>query len=632
MNAPSYADSLNREYERLHTAKEDAFWAAYMGLKDDPTAARAELVTHEQAWKAFLSDPERLRATRAELARAESESHAATSNTRPSAAELVTLRGWVRTFEAHAIESAEARDLGARLVEMEGALARSRQSLALGYADPARGFQTASSVRLSNLVANDPDERVRRAAWEGLRSIEPHVLANGFLDLVKARNRYGRMLGGDDFYDATVRRVEGMRKSEVFALLDELEAKTRDAAATAIAGLKRKHGAEKVTPWNLRFLVAGDVAREQDPYFPFSESVARWGKSFAALGIEYRDATLALDLVDRKGKYENGFMHGPVPAWRDHGAFRAARIQFTANAIPGLVGAGKRATETLFHEGGHAAHFANIDMPAPCFAQEFAPSSVAFAETQSMFLDSLLSDADWQARYARRRDGAREAMPLELSLRGIELSQPLAAWNLRAMLAVCYGEKAIYEIPESELTAERVLRELRAVEQRLLFLDEGSPRPILAVPHLLAGESSAYYHGYVLADMAVAHTRKFFEERDGHLIDNPKIGPDLRSHYWKDGNAVRFTDYVARLTGTPLSAAAIAHDVNRSADDAGAEARARVAKLREIPEWSGAVALGATIRIQHGNQVISSARDFATLCSEFSAWILELERAELAKS
>ncbi len=41
------------------------------------------------------------------------------------------------------------------------------------------------------------------------------------------------------------------------------------------------------------------------------------------------------------------------------------------------------------HEAGHAAHFANIRMPSPLFSQERAPTSVAYAELQSMFLDAL---------------------------------------------------------------------------------------------------------------------------------------------------------------------------------------------------------------------------------------------------
>lgn len=53
------------------------------------------------------------------------------------------------------------------------------------------------------------------------------------------------------------------------------------------------------------------------------------------------------------------------------------------------MGSGKTALVTLLHEGGHAAHFANIEQATPLASQERAPTSVAYAENQSMFLDSL---------------------------------------------------------------------------------------------------------------------------------------------------------------------------------------------------------------------------------------------------
>ncbi len=40
-----------------------------------------------------------------------------------------------------------------------------------------------------------------------------------------------------------------------------------------------------------------------DPYVPFSKSLRRWIESFGRLNIEYSQATLKLDLLDRKGKY-----------------------------------------------------------------------------------------------------------------------------------------------------------------------------------------------------------------------------------------------------------------------------------------------------------------------------------------
>lgn len=37
------------------------------------------------------------------------------------------------------------------------------------------------------------------------------------------------------------------------------------------------------------------------------------------------------------------------------------------------------------------------------FSQERAPTSVAYAENQSMFLDHFISDAAWRGRYALNR-------------------------------------------------------------------------------------------------------------------------------------------------------------------------------------------------------------------------------------
>jgi hypothetical protein len=220
-------------------------------------------------------------------------------------------------------------------------------------------------------------------------------------------------------------------------------------------------------------------------------------------------------------------------------------------------------------------------------------------------------------------------MPRELILKGIEIAQPMAAWNVRAMCSVCYAERALYEIPDAELTPERVLRDLRAIEERLLFLDGGSPRPTLAVPHLLSGESSAYYHGYVLAEMAVQQTRDFFRRRDGHLVDNPRIGPDLRDHYWQPGNALTFFAFVENLTGAPLTANALAHEANRDVAAALAEARADLDREPGIARHEAALDLDARIRVVHGRETIAEldARGFAAFERDFARWIDEREAA-----
>jgi hypothetical protein len=610
-------EQLKRRYVELHTRKEDLFWITKMGLADDAAAARKSMAEAEIAWNRFLQDPERLAALRELQARGiadEREAH--------------ILEGWIRMLAAHVIERPEARKLSEEIVELEAALAERRGGMRLGFVDPkTRELVPASSVRLALMMRTDPDEARRKAAFEGLASIEGFVLDAGFLDIVRKRNALGRMLGHEDYYAWRVAVVERMSKRSLFDRLDALAARTADKSRAELGTFEKRHGPGAREPWNFGYLRSGQLTREMDPYFGFGAALERWGRSFDALGVRYRGATLTLDLIDRPGKYENGFMHGPGPAFFDNGAWRPARVNFTANAVVGQPGSGLRATETLFHEGGHAAHFSNILSDAPCFSQEFAPTSVAYAETQSMFLDSLLGDADWRVRYAR--DPAGHSMPLELIETALEEQQPFRAWDVRAMLTIPLAERALYELPDEDLTPDRVLEAFRSIERELQGLTAGA-RPVLAVPHLLAGESSAYYHGYLLAEMAVHQTRRFFLERDGRLTDNPRIGPDLARTYWAPGNAAAFEDTLVSLTGQPLAPDALVEVCNLGTDEAIAAAREAAGRISATPPKEGPVALDATIRVVHGRETIATTEGgtFEQACDDFARFVGRLEAAQ----
>jgi Zn-dependent oligopeptidase len=428
------------------------------------------------------------------------------------------------------------------------------------------------------------------------------------------------MLGYEDYYDWKVAIAEGQRKRQIFARLEHFLAATAATTRRELDRFAAEHGAEALHPWNFQFLRAGSLSRLLDPHFPIGDAVSRWVRSFGAMNIRFRGATLTLDLIDRAGKYENGFMHGPGIAHVDlAGTWHPARINFTANAVPGAVGAGLTATTTLFHEGGHAAHFANITAGSPCFAHEFPPTSVAYAETQSMFLDSLLGDADWRARYALNAAG--DGVPWELVERQIREEQPFKGWDTRRLITVPMGERFLYELPDDALNTERIIDGLRAIERDVQGLS-ASARPILAVPHLISAESSAYYHAYVLAEMAVQQTRAFFLERDGFLTDNPRIGPDLAEAYWAPGNRVTHDATLVALTGKPLGADAIIADANRSVDEAVAEARRDWERARNEPLPPMPESLDARIRLVHGPEIIadSAGMSLQQVCDAFASW------------
>jgi hypothetical protein len=621
-DARAHFHRLNHAYNAVHKTKEDLLWATYMATSDD----HAGFTRAENAYKDFISDPANLQATRDNLAHL----HVLPVGEVRDAL-LHGLSGWRALFEANIIDSDAGRALMRAIVEAEAELFAKKREWQPRHINEHGESEVATLGMLATNQATNPVEERRRSSFEGLREIEHWVLDHGFLNLVKLRNRFARALGAANYFEFKLRKNERMTPEQLTRVLDEFVARTDTANARSLADLEATHGEQALTPWNLRFFASGDVARRMDEYMPFGLALRRWVQSFRRLGIQFRGATLQLDLMERAGKYQNGFCHVPVPTWvNEHGEWVPGQINFTALAQPDQVGSGQLAIRTLFHEGGHAAHAANVVQNAPCFSQEYAPSSMAYNETQSMFCDSLLNDADWLKRYARNTRG--EVIPDALIHERVASGQPMRSFDERSLAVVPYFEAALYQLPDAALTPQAVLALARETEARVLGIE--SPRPILALPHLLNQESAASYQGYLLAHMAVHQTRAFFLRQHGYLTDNSAIGPALARHYWAPGNSMDHDATLRSLTGDGFSARYLAEECNTSVDEALALAESALAAVatRTYPSDVPAT-LDAHIRVVHGADVLADSSEGEDLmCASFEAWVRERYLAASAES
>ena len=491
--AQDFVDDFNQSYEEKHIAFENQFWGTKMALSstDEVTYSTELLSKTKAAMEDLLSDPAVLKEARDHLEALNDENDAEDHGDLKKVLEVI-----VRTCKCNEFPTKESKAVREETNRIEGNLEKARNEMTdLGYTNQDGEFVASSSVGLRTIMRTATEESVRKSAYEGLRSIGPFVCSNGFLEIVKLRNKLARLLGFVDYYDYTVTNAEGFSKAKLFEILDGLEEGTRPLMVKARLELEELHGKEALDPWNTGYMMAGSVIKKMDPYFPFSKSVENYMRSYAAMKIGYSNATMTLDLLDRKNKYSNGFCHWPVPAWiKPDGTHVPSKTNFTSLADPTAVGSGLTALNTLMHEAGHAAHFANICQPSPLFSQERAPTSVAYAENQSMFLDSLVGDAAWRAKYAKDLQG--NPIPFAIIEEGIRSTHPFKVFQLRAMLCVSYFEKALYELPETELTSERVRALADEVETKI----QGglSPRPLLSVPHLVSDEASCYYQGYTV--------------------------------------------------------------------------------------------------------------------------------------
>jgi oligoendopeptidase F len=482
--AEAFVNKFNTDYEAKHLAFENQFWGTKMALSGDFSAEKLSKTKTEM--EDLLSDysiVEKAEQYRSSLPDVASEDL-------KKCLDII-----IRTCKCYST-SPENKKIREETSKKESELEMARNRLKLGFTLKDT-FTAMSSVGLRNTLRTAPDEETRKAAYEGLRSIGPFVCENGFVDIIKLRNKLAKSLGFADYYDYKVTNAEAMSKVKLFEILDGLEQGTRPIMESARKELENRFGKEALEPWNQSFKMAGSVVKKMDPYFPFAKAPEQYIKSYAKLKIEYEGATMNLDLLDRQNKYSNGFCHWPKVAWKKpDGSWQPSETNFTSLGDPSAVGSGKTALTTLMHEAGHAAHFANIKQPSPLFGQERAPFSAALAEGQSMFLDSLVEDAAWRAKYAL--DVSGNPLPFEIIEEEIKAIHPFKVFGLRAMLAVPYFEKALYELPDEEVTAERIQSLADEIETKI----QGgfSPRPLLSVPHIISDEASCYYHAYVVSE------------------------------------------------------------------------------------------------------------------------------------
>ncbi|PQJ64121.1 peptidase M3 [Vibrio chagasii] len=611
MTATNYLNQLNHKYLATHKTKEDFFWDTYMGISDDHDGSTLA----QTQWTEFLSSAEQIKAIEAQLKTVDQiQDHLEKEST------LTGLNGWLATFKSHAIESQNSQALKADLIKFEGELFEKKQNHVMTYVNEA-GQETEGSLPvLGSAVRSNSSEQVRRSAHQALLGLEQWLLVNGFIELIKKRNKFAQSLGFKTFFDYSVVKTEQMTTEQLFAILDDFEARTRDSHQKSLTNLAAQKGQSALEGHNFTYSFAGDVMNDLDPYVPFSKSLRRWVESFGRLNIEYSQATLKLDLLDRKGKYPNGFCHGPIPSFYDQDTWVPAQVNFTSNAKPDQVGSGYDGINTLFHEGGHAAHFANVKMNAPCFSQEFAPTSMAYAETQSMFCDSLLNDADWLKQYAINDEG--QPVPDELIKAMIDSKQPFRAYQERSILVVPYFERALYEMAEEDLTPEKITELARRSEKSILGLD-CSPRPLMAIPHLLSDEASCAYQGYLLAHMAVYQTRAYFTDKFGYLTDNPEIGPLLAEHYWYKGNSVNHNGTIESLTGEGFNAKYLADECNLTPDQAWAIEEKKIKQLASR-ERAQVADLNAKISIVDGaTELANNEESNEKMCDDFERFIVE---------
>jgi len=595
-NARHFLDYLNETYNNLHIVYENLFWTSYMGDHSVDKKLNEALAARD----AFRSNPDFLQQVKSFLKDS-------------SAKDVKRLKTWKMFFEQNQIPE-NVLFLKKQIDDLESKIMETRTTRKEGYLDPkTKKFVAASENAMRMISRTHTDEKYRKAAFDAMQKL-PFDTLKEYVELVKLRNKFATELGFDHFYAYKLWNEEGMKMKELFDLFDNIYDKTKYAFANIRKLEKTMSGLRH--PWNYGYMLSGNFTNEEDQYYQFDQALIRWGQSFSAIGINYQGGELQLDLLDRAGKYNNGFCHYPKTVYKKGNKLIKGSSNFTCNVVYGQPGSGVQGMTTLFHEGGHAADRLNSTESEICINTEYPPASTAWAETQSMFLDTMFSSLEWRMRYAKNEKG--ESYPFELFERKVEklgIISPLSMTGIHSMMEF---EKRIYE--SRSLTPEKVISIAKQIHKK--FNDyRDDIISVLNVPHIYSWESACSYHGYGLAELGLDQWRQYFYDKYGYIVDNPNVGKEM-TNVWKLGSSKTFPEFIKTATGKKLSSKSFIDNITRSSEKKIALAKKRVERMRSVKPYTKPVQLNASIKMVHGKKVIAdNKKSFEDMARKYAIWL-----------
>jgi hypothetical protein len=376
-------------------------------------------------------------------------------------------------------------------------------------------------------LANEPDrgrrERLDRARVELSEAhLNPHHVT-----IADTRREATMRLGAANYRELYARF--GFPLEELRAQCERFLADTEELFVSAFDRLFRRRvgvSLEEARRWDVPRLFR---APEWDSGFPATKMVPALESTLAGLGIDLRaQENVHLDLEPRPTKTPRAFC-APIEV--------PGRVMLVIQPM-----GGPDDWHALFHEAGHAEHYAHTSAELPMEARRLGDNAVT--EGWAMLLELVVNDPAW---LERRLDFAKPG----------EFASEAATGLLYFVRR--YAAKFLYEL-ELHASAETDPMRERYVER----MYDALKIEVSAVDYLADVDAGFYSSSYLRAWAFESALRGFLREEFGRAwFTRPEAGSLLRE-LWSVGQRPTADELIDDVAGAELELAAVAERVEES--------------------------------------------------------------------
>jgi len=404
------------------------------------------------------------------------------------------------------------------------------------------------------VLREETDSELRREAWEAGKQIGA-AARDRLLELVELRNQSARTLGFRDYYAQSM-ALQEIDENELFALLDDLEQRTREpfralkAELDAALAARCRVSVSDMRPWHYSDPFFQEPPRagavDLDALFQDQDVVALARQTFDGLGLEVGDILERSDLFERENKDQHAFC--------THIDRLTDDVRVLCNVRPDASW-----MSTMLHELGHAIYDKYLATDLPFLLRTAAHTNTT--EAIAMLMGRLATDADWLARVRGFDHDAVRAVAA--AARAEERSGQLVF--LRWGLVMVHFERALYANPRR---ADLNTLWWDLVERfQLVARPEDRDEPDWAAKIHLA-TAPVYYHNYILGELTASQLSYAIatESPERRLVGSPAAGAFLRDRLFALGARYPWNETLERVSGERLNSRYFVEDfVDQSA-------------------------------------------------------------------